>query len=74
MRPVMSCELPQCSHVLLGMDNYSPLRQFMISPYRFKRVLYGNGAKFPKTRLLRGIINSLRDSNGPALAEVSAIP
>ena len=25
VRPLMSCELPQCSHVLLGMDNYSPL-------------------------------------------------
>jgi hypothetical protein len=24
VRPLMSCELPQCSHVLLGMDNYSP--------------------------------------------------
>src|ERR1035441_3379762 len=23
-RPLMSCEPPQCSHVLLGMDNYSP--------------------------------------------------
>jgi hypothetical protein len=25
VRPLMSCELPQCSHLLLGMDNYSPL-------------------------------------------------
>jgi hypothetical protein len=24
VRPLMSCEPPQCSHVLLGMDNYSP--------------------------------------------------
>src|ERR1039457_3020787 len=24
VRPLMSCERPQCSHVLLGMDNYSP--------------------------------------------------
>src|ERR1019366_2335238 len=24
MIPLMSCEPPQCSHVLLGMDNYSP--------------------------------------------------
>src|SRR5580700_4991881 len=24
VRPLMSCELPQCSHMLLGMDNYSP--------------------------------------------------
>jgi hypothetical protein len=25
VRPLMSCELPQYSQVLLGMDNYSPL-------------------------------------------------
>jgi hypothetical protein len=24
VRPLMSCEPPQCSHVLSGMDNYSP--------------------------------------------------
>src|SRR5580700_11305056 len=24
VRPLMSCEPPQCSHVLLGMNNYSP--------------------------------------------------
>ena len=25
VRPLMSCELPQCSHLLLGIDNDSPL-------------------------------------------------
>ena len=41
MRPLMSCELPQCSHVLLGMDNYSPLGKFMISRIVSKRVSLG---------------------------------
>jgi hypothetical protein len=33
----MSCEPPQCSHVLLGMDNYSPMRVIHDLPYRPKK-------------------------------------
>ena len=39
MRPLMSCELPQCSHVLLGMDNYSRSGEFMISRTVLKMVV-----------------------------------
>jgi hypothetical protein len=30
VRPQMSCELPQCSHVLSRMANYIPLRYLLI--------------------------------------------
>ena len=34
VRPLMSCELPQCSHVFLGMDKYSPFGIIHDLPYR----------------------------------------
>jgi hypothetical protein len=39
--PLMSSELPQCSHVLLGMGNYSPARLFMTSRTVSKGVNFG---------------------------------
>jgi hypothetical protein len=56
----MSCELPQCSHVFWGMDNYSPLGIIDDLPYRLAK------GKFRDKRLwavARGVKASLTGGN-----------
>src|SRR5262249_26999994 len=45
VRPLMSCEPPQWSHVLLGMDNYSPGRVIHDLPCRPKTGKFCDGTR-----------------------------